>query len=296
MSHILAVGIATLDVINIVDEYPKEDTEMRASGQRICRGGNATNTLVVLSQLQHQCTWAGVWVDEPDGHIILADLQRHNINTHYCHIEKTGKVPTSYILLSQQTGTRTIVHYRNIGEFSFEQFQKIDLSNIDWLHFEGRNVIETHKMLQWVKQQQPYLPISLEIEKPRLGIERLFQYVDLLLCSQSFANHHAYYNATEFLHDLRQQVADTDLVCAWGHLGAYAIDRRGKVLHSPAYPPPQVIDTLGAGDTFNASLIDSFCQQQDLSTALHEACWLAGKKCGQVGLERLSRAQILKSI
>ncbi|MCV6636894.1 PfkB family carbohydrate kinase [Candidatus Albibeggiatoa sp. nov. NOAA] len=291
MSQILAVGIATLDVINIVDEYPKEDTEMRVAGQRICRGGNATNTLVVLSQLQHQCSWAGVWVDEPDGRTILADLQRHQINTDYCQVEKQGKVPTSYILLSQQTGSRTIVHHRNIPELSFQQFQKVDLSRFDWVHFEGRNVIETYHMLQWVKQQQPDLPISLEIEKPRLGIERLFQYADLLLCSQSFAHHHAYYNAADFLRDLRQQVTDTELVCAWGHLGAYAMDMKGQILHSPAYPPPQVVDTLGAGDTFNASLIDSFCRQQDLSMALHEACWLAGKKCGQVGLEPLSRAK-----
>ncbi len=291
MSHILAVGIATLDIINIVDEYPKEDTEMRATEQRVCRGGNATNTLVVLSQLQHQCTWAGVWVDEPDGRIMLKDLQRYNIDTHYCHVEKQGKVPTSYIMISQQTGSRTIVHYRNIPEFSFEQFKKIDLTRLDWLHFEGRNVIETHKMLRWAKQHQPDLPISLEIEKPRLGIERLFQYADVLLCSQNFAHHHSYYDANEFLRDLRQQVPDTDLICTWGHLGAYAFDKKGKILYSPAYPPPQVIDTLGAGDTFNASLIDSFCSQQDLSVALHEACWLAGKKCGQMGLEKLSRAK-----
>jgi ketohexokinase len=290
MSHILAVGIATLDIINLVDEYPKEDTEMRATEQRICRGGNATNTLVVLSQLQHQCTWAGVWVDEPDGRTILADLQQHHINIDYCHVEKNGKVPTSYILLSQQTGSRTIVHYRNISEFNFEQFKTIDLSAFDWLHFEGRNVLETHKMLQWAKQQQPDLPISLEIEKPRLGIEQLFQYADVLLCSQSFAHHHAYYNPTEFLHDLRQQIPGKDLICAWGHLGAYAVDKKGKSLHSPAYPPPQVVDTLGAGDTFNASLIDSFCRQQDLSMGLHEACWLAGKKCGQIGLESLTKS------
>ena len=54
MARILGIGIATLDVINIVDEYPREDDEIRANGQRIARGGNVTNTLVVLSQLGHQ--------------------------------------------------------------------------------------------------------------------------------------------------------------------------------------------------------------------------------------------------
>ena len=67
MARILGVGIATLDIINTVDGYPAEDSEVRAIHQRICRGGNATNTLVVLSQLGHRCAWAGVLADEPDG-------------------------------------------------------------------------------------------------------------------------------------------------------------------------------------------------------------------------------------
>jgi hypothetical protein len=51
MAKILGIGIAALDIINTVDGYPNEDAEVRAINQRVCRGGNATNTLVVLSQL-----------------------------------------------------------------------------------------------------------------------------------------------------------------------------------------------------------------------------------------------------
>ena len=81
MSKILAVGIATLDIINSVAGYPAEDDEVRAVSQRLCRGGNATNTLAVLSQLGHQCHWAGVLADEPDARHIEADLERHRIDT-----------------------------------------------------------------------------------------------------------------------------------------------------------------------------------------------------------------------
>ena len=49
MANILAVGIATIDIINRVNGYPHEDDEIRAISQSIRRGGNATNTLVVLS-------------------------------------------------------------------------------------------------------------------------------------------------------------------------------------------------------------------------------------------------------
>jgi ketohexokinase len=50
-----------------------------------------------------------------------------------------------------------------------------------------------------------------------------------------------------------------------------------------------VVDTLGAGDTFNAAIIDGLCRQQDLAVALRDACRLAGKKCGQIGFQGLSK-------
>lgn len=288
MATILGIGIATLDIINIVDGYPEEDTEVRAIKQRVCRGGNATNTLVVLSQLGHRCTWGGVWVDEPDGQYILKDLAKYAISTRHCRIESQGKVPTSYILLNQRTGSRTIVHYRDLPEFNFVDFHKIDFSSFDWLHFEGRNVAETVRMLKYIKEVYPTLPISLEVEKPRPHIEQLFTLVDVLLFSKAFAQHCiSTDDATSFLQTMRHQAPDAHLICAWGVKGGYALEKNGTLLHSPAYPPPQVVDTLGAGDTFNAGIIDSLCCQQDLATALNYACRLAGKKCGQVGFQGL---------
>lgn len=289
MAKILAVGIATFDIINLVADYPCQDTEVRALSQRVSRGGNATNTLVVLSQLGHQGSWAGVWVDEPDGKKILEDLMRYKIDSRFCRIESQGKMPTSYVILNQSNGSRTIVHYRNLAEFNFTDFQKIDLSTFDWLHFEGRQVEETVLMLQRARQLYPSLPISIEIEKPRPQIERLFSFASVLLFSRNFVQHRGYHEAPGFLRRLRPQLPQTRLICAWGERGGYGLEIDGPLLHSPSYPPRQVIDTLGAGDTFNASIIDSLCHQQELATALHDACRLAGKKCGQVGLAGLSR-------
>ena len=67
MARILSIGIATLDIINEVDGYPSEDTEVRALSQRIACGGNAANTLTVLSLLGHRCAFGGVLAAEPNG-------------------------------------------------------------------------------------------------------------------------------------------------------------------------------------------------------------------------------------
>lgn len=55
------------------------------------------------------------------------------------------------------------------------------------------------------------------------------------------------------------------LVCAWAEEGADAMGPDGRLLHSDAFPPPRVVDTLGAGDTFNASVIFSLSQGEYLS-------------------------------
>ncbi|RRQ22263.1 PfkB family carbohydrate kinase [Thiohalobacter thiocyanaticus] len=284
MARILAVGIATLDIINQVDVYPPEDSEVRALAQRRVRGGNATNSLVVLSQLGHDCAWAGVLVDEPDAAPILAELDRYRIDYSHCRRLARGKMPTSYILHSRATGSRSIVHYRDLPEYDLEHFRRIDLETFDWVHFEGRNPEETEGMLRHLRTQRPDLAVSIEIEKPRPGIERLFPHADLLLFARDYAWAQGYADAAALLRGVAAQAPERDLVCAWGEAGAWALDRDGGEHHSPAFVPPRLVDTLGAGDTFNAAVIDARLHGEDWSASLTRACRVAGAKCGREGL------------
>lgn len=291
MARILAVGIATLDIINSVDGYPAEDEEVRALSQRVCRGGNATNSLTVLSQLGHQCAWAGVLADEPDAGHIRAALARHRIDTGAVVTEKEGKVPTSYISHNIRNGSRTIVHYRDLPEYPFSAFEQIDLGKFDWLHFEGRNVAETRKMMALKRQSHPQLPCSLEVEKERDNIEQLFPLADLLLFSRAYANSLGFDSATAFLSAMQKKAPGATLACGWGEEGAYGLDSENEFHYSPAFPPVKLVDTLGAGDTFNAGMIDARLRGLPLKQALREGCRLAGEKCGHAGLEFLNQEQ-----
>ena len=54
--------------------------------------------------------------------------------------------------------------------------------------------------------------------------------------------------------------------------------------------PIAVVDTLGAGDTFNAGIISACMDGLDTEASLARACQLAGKKCGQSGCDGLNPA------
>ena len=287
MGRILAVGNATLDIINVVDNYPKEDQEVRASSQQMRRGGNACNTLAVLSQLGNECSWAGTLADEADAAMILDDLNEHQIDHTAVTTVSHGKVPTSYVSLSRLSGSRTIVHYRDLPEYRFADFRRIDLNILDWLHFEGRNIDELKPMMAHARTDQPNMLISLEVEKPRAGIEELFDYADLILFSKDYALHNGCHDLQSFLQRMATYKRDAMISCTWGEKGASAIDKAGQLFHAPPFSPALVVDTLGAGDTFNAAMIDQLLRGHSLELALIEASRLAGKKCGRYGLDNL---------
>jgi len=288
MSHILTVGIATLDIINLVDHYPAEDEEMRALAQHIECGGNAANTASVLAQYGHVVEFAGTLAHEPDGYRIEQELKARHVATGFCQHIKEGKSPTSYITLNQQTGSRTIVHYRDLPEYDFQRFQQIPLEEFDWFHFEGRNVPEVRRMLAETQERRVDQPISLEVEKEREDIDSLLPLADILLFSRVFVMAWGFDNVTAFFDAMRPYVPKATLVCTWGDQGAWARDHNNRDYHAPAYPPPEVIDTLGAGDTFNAGLIHAMTNGQSLVDALNHACRLAGKKVGQHGFSGLT--------
>lgn len=288
MARVLGIGIATLDIINTVQTYPPEDSEVRAIAQHIRRGGNCTNTLVVLAQLGHTCSWAGVLPTGAGAGHIEEDLRRHAVDTSRCHRVPQGTVPTSYITLSRDSGSRSIVHYRDLPEYPFEAFSRLDLSPFDWLHFEGRDVDETQRMLRWARERRAETPRSVEIEKPRPGIDSLFPLADVLLFSKTFARAQGFESPRALFDSVLPRSPRATLVCAWGDRGAAGASAEGGCCESPAFPPPRIVETLAAGDVFNAAVIHAMLGDLPLPEVLSWACQLAGRKCGQQGLDGLT--------
>ncbi|MEA3275758.1 MAG: PfkB family carbohydrate kinase [Pseudomonadota bacterium] len=285
--RILGVGIATLDIINEVATYPAEDDEVRALGQRRCRGGNATNTLVVLSQLGHACALAGTLADDVQSGEILRDLKAHGVDIEPCVRHAGSHTPTSYVTLSRASGSRTIVHHRDLPELRAAELAAVDLAGYDWVHFEGRNPGETAAMIRDCVARRPDLEISVEVEKPRPGIERLLQGPQVLLFSRAYARSCGYEDPEPFLADQWPWTGAQLLVLPWGEDGAFAQVRDGPVCFAPPYAPSRVTDTLGAGDVFNAAVIDGLLAGLDLARVLGRANRLAGVKCGLSGLKGL---------
>lgn len=275
----MCVGIATLDIINRVERYPPEDSEVRALAQSQRLGGNAANTATVLAQLGVQTFWVGNLAQPAE--IVERGFARHGVDTSLAVRIQGAAMPTSYVLLSEANGSRSIVHFRDLPEYRADDFLRLDLRKFDWVHFEGRAVDQLVPMIRRARGICG-LPVSLEVEKPRAGIEDLFEQADLLLFSRDYAQAQGFADAAELLRSLPRGIPAT---CTWGSQGAWAIDHDGRLIHVPAPTLESVVDTVGAGDVFNAGMVHALGKGRTLEQALQAAVALASTQCTREGLD-----------
>jgi ketohexokinase len=290
MAAILCVGSAVLDLIFSVAHHPAEDEELRAAGLRVEAGGNAANTARVLCSLGDEAALGAILGDHPSGLPLEEGLRGAGVDLAPCR-RVAGMPPLSAILLSRLGGRRTIVHHRGTPEYGLEDLARLDLGRWRWIHFEARPGSGTARMVRHVRGARPVLPISVEVEKVREGIEDCLPLARLVLFSRGYAEARGYDRPEPFLAAMRARVPGKLLTVTWGAEGAWGVGAGGAIHHEPAHPPPAVVDTIGAGDTFNAGMIHALAAGSSLPGALEAACALAGRKVGQVGFAGLGTGE-----
>ncbi|XP_053366556.1 ketohexokinase isoform X3 [Clarias gariepinus] len=290
---ILCVGLVCLDIINVVDKFPEEDTDTRCVSQRWQRGGNASNSCTVLSLLGAPCAFMGSLAAGPIADFIVGDFSRRGVNISGVAWQQCGETPCACCIVCQKSGSRTVVLYdTNLPDVCADDFLKLDLSQFKWIHFEGRNADEQVKMIEQVRrynstqEEKNRITVSVEIEKTRSLLYQLFPLGDVVFVSKDVAVHFGFQSASSAVTGLYNRVKDgAVLICAWAEMGADAMGPDGTIIHADAFPPEKLVDTLGAGDTFNASVIYSLSNGGSLQEALTFGCQIAGKKCGFHGYD-----------
>ena len=278
---ILIIGNCIVDQVSIIKQFPSEDSEFRALDRIQQAGGNACNSAVILSKLGHSVELVAQLADDVEGEWLKRYLLALGIGCGYCALLPGSKTPLSSIWLNRSNGSRTICHYRDLPELSLAHLKQIPLQKHHWLHCEGRNVEVLRQYLPRIRKQA--IAVSLEIEKPRSGIEDLLPFVDVAIISSHYLGE-LQLSAEQCLQRFYRINPHLRIVCTLGERGLLASDAGAEPVQIEAEVVSQVVDSVGAGDCFIAGLIHQLSQQFPFVQALTFANRLAASKVQQQGM------------
>ncbi|PVH93897.1 Ribokinase-like protein [Periconia macrospinosa] len=318
--HIVCVGAVYIDTILSIPKFPIEDEKLRATSHARRRGGNCANTLEVLSQLipttslvtQLHLLTVLPKRDSPATKFICDSLP--GVQTNAClYREEQDEAASSYILQNAQNQSRTIVSYNPLGEMEHSEFGScvmrllLEAGGLNslmhgWFHFEGRVPETTLQGVQLLKSMSSArgFRVSVECEKPeRVGMAKVAEIADMVFYSKIWVQGHGFDDPHAFLESQISSMMDQAILCCtWGEKGAVAVKKRqdgNEWARVPAWKPTdgchsQVVDTIGAGDTFIAGMLFALTHHEhdwNLEQKLMLANELAGRKVLQHGFSNL---------
>ncbi|XP_024018391.1 ketohexokinase isoform X2 [Morus notabilis] len=185
---VVSVGAAGVDFLAAVAAYPKPDDKIRSTSLMVQGGGNAGNTLTCASRLGLSPRLVSKVADDSQGKTILKELEADGVDTSFLVVAEGGNSPFTYIIVDDQTKTRTCIHTPGYPPMQPEELSSSTLvSLLDGariVYFDGR----WHETALVVAKEaiRKNIPILVEAERVREGQDDLLELADYAVCSAKF--------------------------------------------------------------------------------------------------------------
>ncbi|KAE7997913.1 hypothetical protein FH972_002504 [Carpinus fangiana] len=185
---VVGCGAAVLDYLAAVAAYPKPDDKIRTTSSKVQGGGNAGNALTCAARLGLNPKLISKVADDAQGRSILNELEADGVDTSFFVVSEGGNSPFTYVIVDNQTKTRTCIHTPGYPPMIPDDLsQESLLSAIDGariVYLDGR----LHETALIIAQEavRKSIPILIDAERIREGLDDLLKLADYAICSAEF--------------------------------------------------------------------------------------------------------------
>ncbi|MDR3792962.1 MAG: PfkB family carbohydrate kinase [Terracidiphilus sp.] len=269
----LFVGLATIDLVYDVEEFPAANTKIEAKSQQVYVGGPATNAAIAFARLGGEATLVAAVGRHALAGVVRAELDRYGVRLVDLKQEFEG-VPAISTVAVDHKGRRTVVsaNAARIGASVAEP----DVELCAWarvVEVDGHQMQACQRWAAAARAQGAH--VVMDGGSWKRGTEELLRHVDTAICSADF-------RPPECAHE-----DETIAFLAARGVGQIAITHgdepvrwaRGAEAGLIETPRVEAVDTMGAGDIFHGAFCAAWARGIDFREALAEAARVASHSC-----------------
>jgi sugar/nucleoside kinase (ribokinase family) len=273
---VLVVGELNVDLIlNQIDKFPAVGSEVLANAMTLTLGSSSAIFASNLSTLGSSVAFSGKLGKDDFGDHMLSSLRKKGVDV--THILCSNDVSTGVTVVLNFSEDRAMVTHpgamasfgiEDIPDTAFQQSRHLHVSSIFLQSALRKDVIKLFKKAKMMGLTTSLDPQWDPAEEWDIDFEELLSYVDVFMP-----------NAKELecitkIQDMRTAMQSLStanvLVVKNGREGACLLENK-TFYDQPSFLNKKVVDSIGAGDSFDAGFIHKFVQRKPLKECLEFA-------------------------
>ena len=261
---VIVVGELNVDLtLNRIDGFPEMGKEKLADQMTLTLGSSSAIFASNLSSLGAKVAFLGKIGQDSFGDLVINSLERKGVDTSLI-IRDSGLNTGATIVLNYAEDRAMVTHAGAMEHLTLDDIRPEILKQARHLHFSSYYLqpgIKQDVGRLFALAKEVGLTTSFDMqwdpaEKWDLDYETILPYVDVFLP-----------NEQEILHLSKTQTLEAALlkVAAHAHTIVVKMGSEGslslfdnKMMHNPPYINKNVVDAIGAGDSFNAGFVFKF--------------------------------------
>jgi sugar/nucleoside kinase (ribokinase family) len=279
---VVGFGLNAVDHLVAIPRFPHFNTKVRLTSHDQMTGGQVSSAMVGAQRLGLRAAYIGKVGYDNEGRMQIESLQKEGVDCEHVMIAVGAKTQGAVIIVEQFSGERTILWYHDDKtRIAPDELHREWFTQARVLHLDGFDTPAALQAARWAHEAG--MPVTIDLDTAYPGIDDLLPNVDCLITSQGLANELAgTMDEREALKRIHDKYGCYLVSMTQGARGALAYVEE-QFIASPAFRPPVIKDTTGAGDAFRAGFIYGLCKGLSIEETMRAANAVAALQCRAVG-------------
>ena len=283
---IIGLGEVVVDWVTEIPHFPKPDEKIDAITENYFAGGVTANYLVAVARLGVSCGFIGALGDDAYGNFLLEDFKIEKVDTSFTLKKPRKKTPVNFIFIAK--GEKTIVQSPHM------KTTKLADPDLDESYIAGSKLLHTtlihpklaERAINMAKEHNVKISIDLESQIAQRGwtdLKNMILKADIVIPNKEGAKLITKCKTPEEAANNLIRKGVPVVIITLGSRGALITteDFQKKI---PALKVDNIIDTTGAGDTFNGAFsVAHWIKKWDLEKSTRYANAAAALKIQKLG-------------